>query len=125
MTFERIYSYAAEKAPQLAARNTHVIHEWLASGYNVEKDIIPAIDKAIRGGARTIQSFSYFSGFIRSNNEKRLKDEIKPKEVSKQEKDELRAKNIRWHRDKGVSSTSIGPSDFRWLEQYEQKEAQK
>lgn len=117
MTFQRIYEHTIEKAPQLAPRNTHVIHEWLVQGYDVEKDIIPAIDQATKNGAKAIHSFAYFSGYIRSNNEKRIKEELKPKELTVQEQEAARAKSV------ALMTRKYGhckPTDEIWLERYEQ-----
>lgn len=121
MTFQRVYEYGILKAPQLAPRNTHCIHEWLSYGYDPEKDIIPAIDIATKAGSRTIQSWSYFTGLIRTMNDRRIKQENKPIQCTPAESEAKRAEKIRWFRDRGLTSTSIGPNDYAWLEQYEKE----
>ena len=117
--FGRVYDYITDKCPQLAPKTTHIIHEWIAQGYDPEKDIIPAVDAATKHGALRIHSFSYFSGYIRSQNERRSK--AKPPERTQEEKDAIRAKNIRWHRDKGLTTTRVGLQDFDWLDEYDRR----
>lgn len=73
--FETVYRYATDKCPQLAPKNTFIVHEWIKTGYDPELDILPAIENACRKGTGTIMSFAYFDGFIRTQHEKRLKSE--------------------------------------------------
>lgn len=120
-SFGRIYKHIVEHAPQLATRNTQIIYEWIASGYDVEKDIVPAIDRCVKHGTKSIYSFGFFSGSIRSEHEKRIKEEIKPAEYTKEELDIARAKSLRWQLNKGIHTTTTGPQDFKWLEQFELK----
>lgn len=42
-------------------------------------------------------------------------------DLSKEESDKLRAKNLAWKRSKGINTSSTSPSDMKWLEQYEKK----
>jgi hypothetical protein len=118
MTFERIYTHCIDKAPQLAPRNTYVIHEWIANGYDVERDIIPAIDAATKHGGKTIHSFAFFTGFIRTHNEKRIKAAIPKNTHSQAQMDELKAKQIAYAIRKAGKCL---PTDERWLDSYEQK----
>lgn len=118
MTFERIYTHVIEKAGQLAPRNTHAIREWLAAGYDVEQDIIPAIDACLKRGGRTIFSWGFFTHSIQMQHEKRLKS-IKQDDRPQHVKDEARAKNIRWMRDMGIA----GIQDLDWLTAYEKEKS--
>lgn len=119
--FQTVYDYGVGKAPQLAPKNTMAIHEWIAAGYDPERDILPAINEACKRGSRTIQGWHYFTGFIRTLNEKRVKGAKKQPEYTKEEKEALRAKNVAWHRQKGLTTTFVGLQDFDWLEGYEKK----
>lgn len=119
--FQRIYDFAIDRCPQLAVKNTFIIHEWLKTGYDLEADIITAIDSATKRGGMSIRSFNYFDGFIRSHNERRLKESAKPEPKNQPEIDAIRAKNLRWLRDNGINTTSLRPEDFTWLEHYERE----
>ena len=79
MTFQQIYTLIISKAPELAAKNTHIIREWLAS-YDTEKDILPAIEIALKRGVKTIYSFAFFTGYIRRQHEERIKREAQATE---------------------------------------------
>lgn len=50
--FERVYEYGCALFPQLATQNTSPIHQWLDSGADVDRDILPEIkrvhDKQVR-----------------------------------------------------------------------------
>ncbi len=116
MTFKRIYEYAIDKAPQLAPRNTHIIHEWLAKGYDAEKDIIPAIEQATKHGANAIHSFAYFSGYINKNHEKRIKEAHKPIELTAEQRNAMRAKTIAIKQRAGIY---VPDSDLAWLQHYQ------
>lgn len=118
MTFERIYGHITDLAPQLAPKNTYVIHEWLASGYDTEKDIIPAIDIACKKGTRTIQSFAFFTGFIKRKHTERLQQAAMPKPVDPEQQQALTAKVIAWKRQRGMFIPSY---DEELLNQYEAK----
>jgi hypothetical protein len=123
MSFERIYSYIISRVPFLGAnaKNPSIITEWLASGYDTDKDIIPAVDFVCKRGVNTIKGFGWFTGAIRWQHQKRIEAQYKPKEKTQAEADAIRANNIRWHKDRGITSTKVGPQDFAWLEQYERK----
>lgn len=120
MTFERIYTLITDYAPQLAVKNTHVIHEWVAKGYDAEKDILPTIERLAKTGLKTVYSFNFFTCHIARANEKRIKEEttrIQPDE----EKDAKRAEKIQWCIDKGLSTTALSKSDVEWLKQYKER----
>lgn len=121
MTFQRIHTYITDRVPQLMPKYNYTIYEWLACGYDVDKDILPAIDHVCKKGTRNIYTFNWFTSAIKWHHAKRLqKPEIK--EAPKEQRDEIRAKNIRWHRDRGICSTSIGPQDYAWLDNYERRQ---
>lgn len=122
MTFERIYTFIIDRAPQLAAKNTHAIREWMAKGYDPEKDIIPAIEWSCKRGTASIYSFNFFSGSILKTHEARIKEQNTPKEVVSADKAAKRAEKIRWCIDRGLHSTAIGPADLAWLANYEKQE---
>lgn len=122
MTFERVFNHIVDLCPHLMPKNTYCIYEWLAAGYDPEKDIIPAVDYATRNGVRCIQAFSYFTGAIRKFHAKRLQQPPEQTiERSQEEKDAIRARNIRWHRERGITTTSVGIQDYQWLEHYEKE----
>ena len=123
-SFEKVYTFAIGKCPQLAPKNTHAIHEWLANGFDPDADIIPAIEHSTRHGARTIQSFNYFTGSIRATNERRIKEQARPVEQDPASKDASRAAKLRWIRDSGISSSFVSQSDFDWLRRYEEANGQ-
>lgn len=113
MSFERIYTHVCDKAPQLAPRNTHAVREWLAAGYDVEKDIIPAIDAVLKRGGRTIFSWGFFTHAIQSHHEKRVKEQ-RNEQKPQSEKDAIRAKNVQWLIEKGLA----GIQDIEWFNNY-------
>lgn len=119
--FQRIYETIISKAPQLAAKSTHCVNEWLASGYDLEKEIIPAIEDSLKKGSHSIYSFGFFTSGIKRMNESRIKAVNKPVAHTKEEVDSLRAKNIKWHKVRGLCTLQVGPQDYEWLDQYEQK----
>ncbi len=80
--FQRIFDPIIMQAPQLAPKNTYCIHEWLAAGYDIDKDILPAIEEACKLGTRSIFSFSFFAGFIKRMHTKRLSAEAVSKAPS-------------------------------------------
>lgn len=116
--FERIYTYITDnnKCPQLTPRNTQIIHEWIAQGYDTELDIIPAIDAATKHGGKSIHSFSYFSGYIRSLNGKRIKEAHKPTEMPKEQLEAQRARVIAIKQRVGMY---VPDADFAWLDEYQ------
>lgn len=119
-SFQRIFTFTIDRCPQLAPKNTYAINEWLANGYDVEVDIIPAIDRATKQGGKSIQSFNYFTGSIRSTHERRIKEAAKPVLLNSGDKDAARAAKLRWIRDSGISSSFISQGDFDWLKRYEE-----
>jgi len=96
MSFKRVFEHGCSKCPQLMPKNTHVIREWLAAGYDAEKDIIPAIDYKVKFGARTIQSWGFFTHAIQYQHEKRLKAQIQAK-APEPTKEQL-MKSLAWKR---------------------------
>jgi hypothetical protein len=113
MSFQRVYEHITwnKHCPQLAPKNTRAISEWIAAGYDTDKDIIPAINEALKHGGRTIFSFGYFTGFIRKKHEARIKEDAQPKEVTPQRRAEVAA----WKRKRDMQYEK----DF--LDQYEQQ----
>lgn len=117
MTFERIYNYICELAPQLAPKNTYTIREWVAQGYSTEKDVIPAIDEACKRGTRSIYSFSFFTHAIERQHSKRLQQDKTCKDIERLGP-EYYAKAFAWKRSKGLN---LSLQDQRFLEGYEQQ----
>jgi hypothetical protein len=114
VTFQLVYEHIIDKAPHLAAKNTHVIHEWLAKGYDPVKDIIPAIDHATKHGTVAIHSFAYFTGYIRVTNEKRIKAEVTaPKQPLSQQQ---RYDTFKWKQDRGMFLTT---SEEKFMKDWE------
>ncbi len=118
MTFERIYSHIIEKVPQLAPRTTYTIYEWIAAGYNTEKDIIPAIDFVCKKGTKQIKAFGWFTHTIQWMHEKRVKEQLKPKEPNDQERKTIRAQALAFHRKIG---RYIPIYDREFLDNYEKE----
>jgi hypothetical protein len=116
--FEIVYTAVTAICPQLAAKNTHIIHEWITKGFDVTNDILPAIKHATKNGSRTIQSFAYFSGFIRSINEHRVKEQAKPVALNNEEIDKRRAKTIEIRSNTGMY---VPDSDWKWLNEYKER----
>lgn len=119
MTFERVYTYITNLCPQLAAKNTFIIQEWLTK-YDTEKDIIPAIDIATKRGTNSIYSFNFFTAQIQKKNEARIKEQAQPKELPNPEKDARKAEKIRWLIEKNIASTALSQSDIEWFNKYEE-----
>jgi hypothetical protein len=117
MTFELIFTYITDLCPQLATKNTYAINEWLKSGYNTEKDIIPAIDRATKRGTRSIYSFNFFTPQIRAGHEARIKEQSKPIEIPSAERDRIKAINIAFVIRKCGKNL---PNEEAWLKRYEE-----
>lgn len=111
MTFKTVYDYITDKCPQLAPKNTYVIHEWLANGYDAEKDVIPAVDESTKRGTTSIFSFNFFTHAIKQNNAKRVIESKRLKEVPT----EQRAKVNAWKRKMDM------PYEAEFLNNYEQQ----
>lgn len=114
--FQRVYERIIDKAPQLVPKNTQIIHEWIKQGYDVDKDILPAIDDKLKYLSKTIYSFAFFDAPIKQQHQRRLKEQNTPKELAQSEKDANRAKSIAFRIRK---MGQCCPTDERWLNQYE------
>lgn len=123
MTFKLIYEHGIDKAPQLAPKYNHTIHEWLQAGYDPEKDIIPAIDYCTKNGSKDIGSWARFTGAIKAFHARRLREENTPEEVTLEESDKKRADKLRWIRDNGLHLSGVTSQDFEWLEAYEKQKS--
>lgn len=119
--FQSIYETIIAKAPQLAPKSTYAIHEWLAAGYDLEKDILPAVEETLKRGTLSIKSFAFFTMNIQRKNEQRIKAKTLVIDRTQQELDAIRAKAIKWHQKRGLVTTRIGHQDYDWLAKYEQK----
>lgn len=115
--FQRIYDRVSKEAPALCMKSFHPIHEWIAQGYDIEKDIMPAIDDSLKYGGKSIYSWNFFTSSIKKRHEQRLKVPVEVKQVT----DEQRAKSIKWVRSRNICTTGITDADYRWLDQYELK----
>ncbi|QDV34929.1 hypothetical protein [Tautonia plasticadhaerens] len=62
----RVRDYICGRLPQLAARASPEIDEWLNAGCDVEQDIIPSVDDRIAAKGGDIGSFRYFTHAILS-----------------------------------------------------------
>lgn len=119
--FQIIFDHGCKRVPQLMPKATYAVYEWIAEGYDPEKDVIPAIDSATEKTRQPIKSWSYFTGWIKKHHETRIKLAAQPKVQSQAEKDASKAKNIKWHQDRGISSLQVGPQDYEWLQRYEKE----
>lgn len=121
MTFERVYKHITEVCPRLGAtgRDPRIIYEWLAAGFDIEKDIIPAVNWLSKKSPDSVNNFYKFTGAIKAFHSKRIAIDCKPRELTQAEKDAYKAKALRFMKDRGVQSTKVGPQDFEWLAQYE------
>jgi hypothetical protein len=118
-----VIDLALDYNPNLAMADLGTIRMWVAEGCTVKDDILPVM-KRVMAKKKGITVFKYFTTPILESRDKRLvKATIaKPEEKTQAEKDAIRAKNLRWHRDRGICSTSVGPADYKWLEAYDSKE---
>lgn len=130
--FEVIYKHITEKCDKLgaSARNPTIINDWIASGYDTEKDIIPAIDWLLKvSPPSSITSFYRFTGPIRKFHMRRIQEQSKPKELTAQERLSGLARTWAWTRQNNpdqyeVGWVSLSGRDVRakkFLEQYEQE----
>lgn len=120
MSFERIYSHIIERAPHLAPKNTYAIWEWLSSGFDTDKDILPTIDFVCKRGVNNIKGFGWFTMPIKQAHQKRITSQAT--QSPKTESDAQKAKRIAWHRKTGIQSAHFGgEKDLLWLENYEQQ----
>lgn len=123
-SIEPILTLLLDYNPSLATRDISIPYVWLNAGCDIEKDILPIIKEIIkrRSPAKPkISTFSYFTNAVLSARDRRLMPVLNKVEKTQDEQDALRAKNIRWHKDKGLRTTKVGGQDFEWLAQYESK----
>jgi uncharacterized protein YdaU (DUF1376 family) len=127
--FEKCFSTGLDLFPHLAAKDSSIIRSWLNGGCDPELDVIPTLKRY--EGRRDIGSWNYFTNPVT----KAMNDRTAPlpdipagpkppslPELSQEERDAKRADTIRWAKKNGVTTTSIGPQDYKWLEEYERKE---
>jgi hypothetical protein len=107
----------------LAMKDISTVYVWTSAGASIELDILPTM-KRIMDKKTGIGAFKYFTNAILEAMQKRLiavKLATSTKELTQVEKDATRAKNIAWHRDRGICTTNVGPQDYAWLKHYEVK----
>ena len=124
MNIEPILTNLLEYNANLAARDISTPYIWINAGCDIEQDILPTIKEIIkrRNPAQPkIATFSYFTNAVLSARDKRLLPVLNKKEPTQEEKDTHRANNIRWHKERGITTINVGLQDFDWLETYEQK----
>lgn len=110
--------------PSLAFKDLSTIHMWLEEGADMVLDILPCMKELIKYKERRRQkigSFSYFTKAIRTATDRRTIVASKTAEKTKEEKEALRARNVKWHKVRNLTTTSVGLQDFRWLERYEKQ----
>lgn len=108
----------------LCTRDISTIYAWINYGCDVELDILPAMAEIIKRrppNKPKINSFSYFSNAIYEAFAKRTIIKEKTAEPSQEQKDNARAKNIKWHKVRNLTTIKIGLKDFDWLERYEKQ----
>lgn len=123
MNIEPVIKLLLDYNENLGMRDIGTPYLWLNSGCDMEKDILPTIKEIIKRRNPTkpkISTFSYFTNAILSARDRRSMPVLNKKEPTTEEKEAARAKTLRWAKDKGIQTTSYGPRDFAWLEQYEQ-----
>lgn len=127
MNIGPVIDFALEYNPSLALRDISTIYMWLNEGCEIDKDILPIMreitEKRAKGRKDKITTFSYFTNSVRAARDKRLIAPIandKLKVPSPEERDAHRAQNIRWHKDRGLTTARVGTQDYDWLERYEQ-----
>lgn len=106
----------------LAMRDISTPYIWINSGCDIEQDIMPTIKEILkrRNPAQSkIATFSYFTNAVLSARDKRNSPVLNKKEPTKEESDAVRAANIRWHKDRNLTTTKVGRQDFEWLEKYD------
>lgn len=124
MNISPVIDFALQYNPMLCTRDISTIFAWLNYGCDIELDILPTMKEIIkrRSPNKTkINSFSYFSNAIYEAFAKRTVIADKIKEPSKEEKNAIRAKNVKWHKVRGLTTTRVGLQDFTWLESYEKQ----
>ena len=67
--FQKVYQAGSSIFPKLAVANSHEINKWLENGCDVEKDILPEINKHI---GKQIGGWSYFTNAIAQAKVNRL-----------------------------------------------------
>lgn len=114
---------ALKHNPALAMKDLSTVHMWLDEGADMELDILPSMTQMIDYKQRrhqSIGSFSYFTNAIRTATDRRTIVASKTVVKSQEEKDLARAKNIKWHQIRGITTIKCGLQDFDWLEKYEE-----
>lgn len=112
----------------LAVADIQTPRMWVNEGCDIILNAVPAMSEVItwaKKHGKRIGSYSYFTEPVRKARDKRLQEVVTArKEASPEgeaEKQLQRAKKIAWARDKQIKCVGIGPADFRWLEEFEQK----
>ena len=122
MNIEPILKVLLDYNPLLATRDISTPYVWLNAGCDMEKDILTTIQEIIKRrnpSQPKISTFSYFTNAALSARDKRLSPVLNKKEPTQEERDAIRAKSLRWKKDKGIITASTGPQDFVWLAKYE------
>ena len=98
---------------------------WCAQGCDVALDILPTMQEIMKKKLTGITCYHYFTNAVLAAKDKREVIKKKPSEkiLSQEEKDDARAKMLRWLRDNQICTTRTGPQDYAWLDAYENKKA--
>lgn len=129
MDIKPVLNFALEYNPFLAMRDISTVHMWVNEGCDVEKDILATLKEVTERRHKMpnkdkISTFSYFSSMVRAARDKRLITSIfteKTKQPTAEEKQLARLRNIKWHKQRGLTNTRVGLQDFAILETYEKQ----